>query len=75
MFDGQSAGDQLWRPTEANVLFDIVSNTVVLEPLPPTRFEFALISSLLGPVRQVIASVNRRGVSSQLPRKGAGTSV
>ena len=37
MFDTQSAGDQLWRPAQANVFFHIASNKVVFEPLSPMR--------------------------------------
>ena len=75
MLDAQSAGDQFWRPTEANVFFHIASNKVVLESLSPMGFVLSLISSFLGFVREVIAGVNRRGISLQLPGKGAGTSV
>jgi hypothetical protein len=75
MFDAQSAGDQFWRPYEANVFFHIASNKVVFEPLSPRGFVLALIGSFLGFVSKVIAGVNRRGIPLQLPGKGAGTSV
>ena len=75
MLDAQSASDQFWRPTQANVFFHIASNKVVFEPFSPMGFVLALIGSHLGFVSKIIAGVNRRGIPFQLPGKGAWASV
>ena len=74
IFETQPASDQLWRPAQANVFFHIASDKVVFEPLSPMRLVLARISSLLGFVGKVIASVNWRCITLELPAKGAGTS-
>jgi hypothetical protein len=75
MFDAQPAGDQFWRPAQANVFFHIASNKVVFKPLSPMRLVLARIGSLLGFMGKVIAGVNRRRIAFELPAKGTGTSV
>jgi hypothetical protein len=67
VFNGQSAGDKFWRPSQAKAFFDIVSDKVALESLPPMGFTSAFIRSFLSFVSQVISGINRRDISLKLP--------
>lgn len=60
VFDGQSSGDKLWGPSQANAFFDISPNEVGFKPLSPMGFTVAFIRSFLGFVRQIISGINRR---------------
>ena len=71
MLPAESSGDQLWRPAQGKVCRHIASNALGLEPFSPMGLPVALIGTLLGLVRQVVACVDGRGVSFQLPAKGA----
>src|SRR5512139_1131706 len=72
VIDGEPPGDKFRGPSEANAFFDIAPNNVGFESWSPMGFVVAFICSLLGFVRQVIAGINRRGISLELPREGAG---
>jgi len=67
VFNGQSSGDKFWRPSQANAFFDISPNGVIFESWSPMGFPVTFIRSLLCFVRQVIAGINRRGISLKLP--------
>jgi hypothetical protein len=75
VFNGQSPGDKFWRPSQAKAFFDILPNGVTFESGSPMGFVVTFIRSFLCFVRQVIAGINRRGISLKLPGKGAGTSL
>jgi hypothetical protein len=75
VLEAQSSGDKFWRPSQANAFFGILSNQIHFQSLSLVGFPVPFIRSFLGFVSQVIASVNRRGISLKLPRKGAGASV
>ena len=64
---GQSAGDQLWGPAQANVFIDVITNELGFKPLASMRFMFAFIGSLLGFMGQVIAFVDRGRIAFELP--------
>jgi hypothetical protein len=67
VIDGQSCGDKFWRPSKANAFSDIVPNKIGFESLSPMGFAVTFIRSFLSFVGQVIAGINRRGVSLKLP--------
>src|SRR5512135_735903 len=71
MLPAEPSGDQLWRPTPGKLRGYIASNELALEPFSPMGLTVALIGALLGLVRQVIARMNGRGISFQLPAKAA----
>jgi hypothetical protein len=67
VFDGQSSGDKFWGPSPANAFFDILPKRVGFESWSPMGFAVTFIRSFLSFVRQVIAGINRRGISLKLP--------
>ena len=67
MVGGQSSGDKFWRPSPAKTFFGIPANKVVFEPLSSMGFVITVIGSFLSFVRQIIAGINRRGISLKLP--------
>jgi hypothetical protein len=67
MVDGQSSGDSFWRPSQAKTFFGILANKVAFEPSSSMGFVVAVICSFLSFVRQIIAGINRRGISLKLP--------
>ena len=67
VFDGQSSGDKFWGPSQANAFFDILPKRVGFESWSPMGFAVTFIRSFLSFVRQVIAGINRRGISLKLP--------
>jgi hypothetical protein len=75
VFNGQSSGDKFWRPSQVNMFFDILTNGLTFESWSPVGFLVTFIGSFLCFVSQVIAGINRRGISLKLPGKGAGTSL
>jgi hypothetical protein len=64
--EGESSGDKFWRPSQAKTFFGILTNKVVFKPLSSMGFMVTLIRSFLSFVRQVIAGINRRGISFKL---------
>ena len=75
MFPCKSSCNQLWRPSQGKVCFHIASNEVGFEPSSPMGLPVALIRAFLGFVREIVAGVNGRGVSFELPAKGARAAV
>jgi hypothetical protein len=75
MLSGESSGNQLWRPTDGKVCCHIATNEVGLEPFSLMGLTVALIGAFLGPVREIIARVNGRGISFKLAAKGAWAAV
>jgi hypothetical protein len=67
MVDAKSSGDKLWRPSQAKTFFGILANKVVFEPSSPMGLVVTVICSFLSFVRQIIAGINRRGISLKLP--------
>lgn len=67
MVRGNSSGNKLWRPSQAKTFFGILANKVVFKPLSSMGFVVTLTCSFLSFVRQIIAGVNRRGISLKLP--------
>jgi len=67
MLDTESAGNEFRRPPKAKTFFDIAPDKVALEPWPSVGLMLALLRPLLGFVRQVIAGIDGRCVSFELP--------
>jgi hypothetical protein len=65
--DGQSSGDKFRRPSQGEAFFGILADKVVFKPLSLMGFALAPIRTTLSFVREVIAGINRRGVSFKLP--------
>ena len=65
--DGESAGNEFGGPPETKAFFDIVPDKVAFESRPSVGLVLTLLRPLLGFVRQIIAGINRRGVSLKLP--------
>jgi hypothetical protein len=67
MLDAEPAGNEFRRPPKAKTFFDIAPDKVALEPRPSMGLVLALLRPLLRLVRQVIAGIDGRGVSLELP--------
>jgi hypothetical protein len=67
MLDAEPAGNEFRRPPKAKTFFDIAPDKVALEPRPSMGLVLALLRPLLGFVRQIIAGIDGRCVSFELP--------
>jgi hypothetical protein len=67
MVGTQSSSDKLWRPSPVKTFFGILANEVVFKSLSSMGFVVTVIGSFLSFVRQIIAGMNRRGISLKLP--------